>query len=114
MPTPFAQFIKARLAEQGWSLRDFAARLDPQRPVGSLVGYVSKVLNGKVAPPLARIDAWADALRLDRRQREHFIELAHLMHTPVLIQRLVDSLRGEVETLSRRVASLHERYRVDD
>jgi transcriptional regulator with XRE-family HTH domain len=114
VPTPFALFVKARLIERGWSLRDFAAQLDPQRPVGSLVGYVSKVLNGKVAPPLARLDTWADALHLNPAQRAHFFELAQLVHTPEQIQRLVGVLRNEVASLSQRVASLTERYRTDN
>lgn len=113
MSTPFAQFVKACLTERGWSIREFAARLDPKRPPGSLAGYLSKVLNGKVAPPLERIDAWADTMRLDRAQRERLAELAHLVHAPERIQRLVESLRSEVERLSRRVASLEERYRAD-
>jgi hypothetical protein len=43
--------------------------------------------------PARRIEAWADALRLHGEERERFLELAWLTHTPVYIRELVKRLR---------------------
>jgi hypothetical protein len=113
VPTAFSILVKTRLAERGWSMREFAAKLDPGRPVGSLVGYVSKILSDKVGPPLERLDDWADHLQLSGAERQRFIEAAHLAHAPQRIQELVVELRGEIDRLARRVASLEEGYRAE-
>ena len=61
-------------------MTEFAAKLDPKRSPNSLVGYVSKIVNGKVSPPLDQIERWADFLRYDGEQRKRFVLLAKLAH----------------------------------
>lgn len=72
--------VRARLKERGWSIRAFAGKLDPKRTGDSLNGYVNKIINGKVSPPLDDIERWADFLRLDGEDRRRFILLAKLAH----------------------------------
>lgn len=93
--------LQARLDEKGWSLRDFAAKLDPRRSTDSLVGYVSKIVTGKVRPPLKQLDRWADHLRLDGAQRERFILLAKLARGDEDIEASFLNLERRLEEVER-------------
>lgn len=99
MARAFGEMIRARLEERGWSMRDFAARLDRKRSVDSLNGYVSKIVNGKVRPPLDQIEKWADHLRFDGAARERFLLYAKLACAPEDVEESFLQLLQRVERL---------------
>jgi transcriptional regulator with XRE-family HTH domain len=56
---------------------------------------ISQIVHGTRPPPLARIEAWADALS-GHIQRDVFLELARLECSPPEIRDLVTKLRQQL------------------
>lgn len=110
MSTAFAVSLRQQILARYASLRAFVRAAEADRSEDTAVAYLSKVLNGRKPPPLERVDAWADALRLTGAERVAFIEDAHLVHATPLVQELVDRLRTEPAS-GRRAASPPTRYR---
>lgn len=98
----FAEMVNRRLAERGWSLRDFAERAEPTFASASgAVGYVSKVVGGKVRLPVKKFQRWADALRLDGEERDRFIALAWLARSDERVETMFLALESRVAELER-------------
>lgn len=93
MATPFGSFFYEVLRRQGLSANRFAKR------VHTSSGCLSSIYSGVRRPPLDRIQTWADALGLHGPDREAFVTLANLEHTPPLIRDLVRDLRAERDRL---------------
>ncbi len=55
--------------------------------------FLTKVMAGDRPVPAKRIEEWANALKLAAAERERFLELAWLTHTPEYIVELVKKLR---------------------
>lgn len=92
--------VRDRVKARGWSMREFASKLDPKRTVDSVHGYVSKIVNGKVSPPLNDIERWADFLRIDGADRKRFILLAKLAHGHEEIEESFLDLERRYRTLA--------------
>lgn len=108
MVPAFATHLRALIAAAYPSLRAFVRAAEPERNEDAAVAYLSKVLQGQKPPPLERIEAWADALRLRGTGRQRFIEDAHLLHATPLVRGLVERLRRSGD--ARRAASPERPY----
>jgi ubiquinone biosynthesis protein UbiJ len=113
-PTAFGALLVDLLARRALTQADFA------RLVGKAPGVVQFIRVGRRRPPLARIEAWADALALRGEDRRRFLEAARLEHCPPEIRHLVATLRRRVERMERqeaeaerRAAELRRGYRAD-
>ena len=100
--TPFGDYLDVLLKERGVSLREFS------REIGRSPGFICNVKRLTLNPKL--IEPWADALKLNGDQRERFIKLAWLAHTPEYVRRLVESLEANQKgSPRRRRVSAHRR-----
>lgn len=79
------------------------------------VGYLSKIVNGKVTPKMDRVVKWADALSLTGAERQRFIDLAAIAHLPTETQprfaRILDDytkLRTAVSSMEQRITELEK------
>lgn len=83
----FGDYLDQMLRERRLSVREFA------RMVGVQSGVVStakrRTLNAE------RIERWANALKLRGPEREQFIQLAWLAHSPTYVRDLVGKLERE-------------------
>lgn len=66
------------------------------------VSHVSQVIASKRPPPLDRLDAWADALKLEGAAREHFWNLATLAHLPELVRGRFEQMLRDFEAQKNR------------
>ena len=110
--TAFGAFLDEQCARRGLSQATFA------RLVGQAPGVIQFVRTGRRRPSLARIEVWADALALRGADRQRFLELARLEHSPPEIRRLVAGLRRRLADLEApaagaRAAEPRRPYRVD-
>jgi len=80
---PFPTLLYQLIARKGLSLREFARKAKTRQPA------LSEIKRGVRNPPLTSIERWADVLGLVGREREHFLDLAHLMQTPERIRKLI-------------------------
>jgi transcriptional regulator with XRE-family HTH domain len=60
------------------------------------------------APPLDKVDIWADAFGLTGAEREHFKDLADLAHAPPRLLARIDDLKAQVRALGERVRALEQ------
>ena len=108
----FGAFLDELLARRDLRQADFA------RLVGKAPGVVQFIRIGRRRPPLALLEAWADALALRGEERRRFLELGRLEHCPPEIRRLVASLRRRLadaeEVGGRRAAEPRHVYRADE
>lgn len=82
----FSVLLRRCLAESGMTQMDLA------RAVSTSSSVVSQACTGQRPPPLLRMEAWAQALRLTAAKREAFLTAAQLAHAPEPVQRRVDRL----------------------
>jgi len=83
----FGTYLEELLADRKLTARQFGKKVDV------IATFLSKVMMGTRPVPVRRIEDWADALKLSGNERERFLELAWLTHTPVYIRELVKRLR---------------------
>lgn len=100
MSTDFRELLARTAVARGLSLRALALRagMDPS--------FLNRVRHGERPLPVDRIDHLAAALGLEGRERETFIEQAHLSMVPDYIRRLVDELRHELHCCRQELAAL--------
>jgi len=94
---PFGELLRQGLADRGLSLRTFATR------VGRSHTFVSRVLGGLRLPPLADLDAWFNALKVNPDERDRLRLAAHLTHCPKLV---VDHLQRTQTRLDKALADV--------
>jgi transcriptional regulator with XRE-family HTH domain len=89
----FGDLLRSCLSEAGMSQMDLA------RAVGTSSSVVSQTCTGRRPPPLDRIAAWAEALKLAGGPRDDFISAAYLAHAPGEVQerlrRLEEAMGGD-------------------
>jgi transcriptional regulator with XRE-family HTH domain len=109
--TPWGrEFLRLLQEDQKISLRDFALKVKAKH------SHLSEMVNGKAPykgadprkPPLSKISEWADALELEGAERDHFIELAELEHTPERIARRYLAQQARIRSLEERVTKLEK------
>lgn len=106
----FGELLRSHLDRRGLTLTAWA------KQVACAHSLVSHITRGERTPPLDRMPAWADALKLQGKDRDQFMELAALAHAPARIHALVQELRREVgelrkeqEEMQRLIAELERR-----
>jgi transcriptional regulator with XRE-family HTH domain len=82
----FAALLRRSLAAAGMSQMDLA------RAVGTSSSVVSQACTGRRPPPLGRVEAWAEALRLTPAERTAFLAAAQLAHAPEPVRRRIEHL----------------------
>ena len=102
--TDFGKLVKSLILSRFKSYRAFIRAAEGERRVNSGQGYLSKVIAGTRPPPFDRLDAWADALELEGREREHFWDLA-------TIASLDERVRGRFEKILTRVEATERHQR---
>lgn len=73
---PFGDLLKALWAERGLHQAAFCRR------VGKPAGWIQQIREAKKTPPIDLMPQWADALELTGPQRQHFLDVATIMHLP--------------------------------
>lgn len=86
MSEEFRNLLKRLVDANFTSRRGFIRAAEPTVSEDGAVGNLSRVIAGKLPPPLARIESWADALHLIDEGRDDFINLAVLEHIDVAIR----------------------------
>jgi transcriptional regulator with XRE-family HTH domain len=99
----FGHLLKQLHESRDWSLRDLAARYDAESEVGTVVSYLSKIINAKVAPKPAVINRLADVLSLEGRERERFVFLGLLAKAPQPIEARMLALEESVAQMRREL-----------
>ena len=79
----FAEMFRKRTELCGKSRRELARALGYSAPA------ISQICTGRHKPPLDRMPAWAEALGLTGAEREEFLLLARLEHTPPELRDLI-------------------------
>ncbi len=97
---PFVLFMRFLLKEHHSSHSDLARRSGLGRSM------LQSMVSGRTAPPLKHMARIADALRLDGEERSKLLFLAHLAHSPAVIQQQVELDRIEIGELNARLSSL--------
>lgn len=82
MAESFGSFLADGLRRQGLTVRAYASLAG--YPTGH--SFVSRVLHGKLAPPLKKLDLWAAPLRLTTEERRRFDLLAAVAHAPPVLK----------------------------
>ena len=98
MSDPFPALLYRLIERKGLSLREFAGLARTKQPA------ISEIKRGVRNPPLSSISHWADVLGLVGKEREHFIDLAHLMQTPERIRKLIRDAERVIGKSLRDVA----------
>lgn len=83
MSDPFPDLLYRLIEQKGLTLREFARLAKTKQPA------ISEIRRGVRNPPLSNIGHWADVLGLTGKERENFLDLAHLMQTPERIRKLI-------------------------
>ena len=86
------------IAQKGLTVSEFARLVKVPQP------NVSEIKRGARRAPLAGIEKWADVLGLEGDERERFLDLAALTHTPERIQRLIIDVERVLGQNLRQVA----------
>lgn len=97
MKSTFAGILAKRIDAMFDSRRAFIRAAEPKANENAAQSYLSQVIAGKKPPPIDRIDAWADALELKDKERDHFIDLACLAHLPIEVQPHFEKILGRLE-----------------
>lgn len=88
----FGYYLAKAIQQAGFSQREFAIKMrTPQQ-------NMNEIVLGKRGPPLRKLNAWAEALA-PHVERERFLVLAWLEHTPDELRELMLRTPGEVERL---------------
>ncbi len=104
MARAFGAFLAEQMKAAGFANnREFGKRVLPEWGEDSANGYISRLVNGRIRPPRTGVDKWADALRLEGRERRRFMLLAQLARGPLEVESLVFHLEHEVADLRRRL-----------
>jgi transcriptional regulator with XRE-family HTH domain len=103
----FGDLLRAALAERGLSTRTAQPLLQLSYPM------ISQVCTGRRLPPLDRIEAWADALKITGDDRSDFLRAAYLAHAPEQVRHLVADLETRIAALADRLTAI-ERHRAAD
>ena len=88
------------------SRRSFVRAAEPGAKENVAQAYVSKVITKDVPAPLARLNAWADALDLRGDERDRFMDLAVKSHASDAVLAMIGRLEREVKRLSAENAEL--------
>jgi len=96
----FGVFLREILNEQGLGVREGARILGDFDP-----GWLGGILSAKRPPPLAQLEAWADALKLRGEQRQEFLDLGYLTHCPDEVWTMVVALKAENKRLKQRLGA---------
>lgn len=104
MASEFGKLLKTLIYQQYDSARAFVRVAKGFSSEDAGVARVSKVMADKLPPPLDRLDAWADALKLEGAARDHFWDLATIAHLPELV-------RGRFEKIVEEHRKLLADYR---
>ena len=73
---PFGVVLHRLIKAKGWTIEAFAERVDDSQP------NISAIKNGRRAPPLKKVERWAEVLGITGEQREFFMDLAALANAP--------------------------------
>ncbi len=74
--TPFGRMLYHSISEAGMTASKFS------RKAKTTSGFLSGIYQGKKKPTLKALDKWCRILGLEGNQREEFVLLADLEHTP--------------------------------
>lgn len=108
--TPWGELHLKLLKARGYqSVRAFAEAVEYSHGNMSRSMRGAEV-NGRVStPPLNHIHAWADKLRLDDHERQRYVYLAHLEHTPQPVRDRIARLELTAVTLEQRLHQAQQR-----
>lgn len=96
----FGAALRAHLERIGTTRARFAATVGVGRSL------ITDIIAGRRAPPMARVDAWADALRIPKPERRQWRRLAALAHAHPEVQELVAELEAELARREQEIARL--------
>jgi transcriptional regulator with XRE-family HTH domain len=85
----FGEYLQHALGKAGMSQSEFAKKARYSQ------ANINKIARDIRQPPLARLEAWADVLA-NHIQRDVFLELGRLEHSPPEIRDLVAKLRHQL------------------
>jgi hypothetical protein len=74
MVTPYIKTLKIWISEQFPSRRAFIRAAQPKDDEASAQSYLARVLAGKKPPPLAKLEGWATALKLEGKEKQEFLD----------------------------------------
>jgi transcriptional regulator with XRE-family HTH domain len=100
---PWGSMLYDLQSSSGLSMVELCERAGLARP-----GVVAAA-KGRRPIPITSATALADALRLERVQRERFMLLADLTHAPERVQRRMAELESRIASLTLELARLEER-----
>lgn len=102
----FGDYLRDLLASRGVSVTSFSKKLG--KSSGNLTNIINaRVTNGSITrPPLAEMDAWADALNCTPEERDHLRYLAERTHCPPGLLAKLDAYEAEVAALRQQVAEI--------
>lgn len=84
----FHEIFKNRLEELGFSLVDFADKVDEYPNV------ISLITRGKRKPPIKKVRKWAKALKLAGDERYAFLLAAHKEHCDSFLLEYIENLEA--------------------
>jgi hypothetical protein len=74
------------------SRRAFIRAAESGRKENPAQGYLAQVIAGTRPPPVAKLDAWIKALKLNDAEREHFLNLASLAWLPTELRPRIEKI----------------------
>jgi transcriptional regulator with XRE-family HTH domain len=117
MDSAFVQLLKTMIppvnTERFASRRAFIRAVGTDSEDGDQ-GYLTKVLKGTKPPPLARLDAWADALDIPDVERQRFKDLAAIAHLPLEVQSRFVGLLQRLKAKEDRLSAVEARLQAID
>ncbi len=102
MASEFGKVLKTLIYQRHDSARAFVRAVGGFSSEDAGVARVSKVMAGKLPPPLDRLNAWADALKLEGADLEHFLDLACLAHLPEVVRPRFERILSRLEAQEKQ------------
>ena len=78
----FGKFLEEKRKKQGFTLNDFAAKLNISSP------YMNDIEKGRNYPPEKRLDEIASLLKLTEEEKTHMLDLAAMTRPKTIISDL--------------------------
>lgn len=102
MASEFGKVLKTLIYQRHDSARAFVRAVGGFSSEDAGVARVSKVMAGKLPPPLDRLNAWADALKCSDDERRKLWYLASIAHVPALARPYLEQIYARIEQLEKR------------